>query len=69
MTIDQRLLEILACPKCHGDLLYFEADGNLFCAADGLQFPIRDEIPVLLIDEATQVDAEETQRLVEKARS
>lgn len=57
MELDPRLLEILACPQCHATLrLQDDADGpvELVCTSDtcGLAYPVRDEIPVLLIDEA-----------------
>ncbi|MDH5543783.1 MAG: Trm112 family protein [Nitrospinota bacterium] len=52
MAIDKDLLQILACPKCKGDLaLTAEGDG-LVCAKCRLMYEIRDEIPVMLIDEA-----------------
>ena len=50
MNIDQGLLDIIVCPDCHGDLKV-EAE-ELVCTACGLAYPVRDEIPVLLIDEA-----------------
>jgi uncharacterized protein YbaR (Trm112 family) len=54
MKIDDWLLEILACPKCHSPLRPDEAASELVCTgADcGLAYPVRDDIPVLLIDEA-----------------
>jgi uncharacterized protein YbaR (Trm112 family) len=52
MTIDAELLDILACPKCKGKLeLNTEATG-IVCASCRLVYPIRDDIPVMLIDEA-----------------
>lgn len=48
--IDERLLEILVCPKCHGKLLLKE--DRLICRECGLRYPIRDGIPVMLIEEA-----------------
>jgi len=48
--LDPKLLEILACPKCKGDLEITEE--KLICHACALAYPIRDEIPVMLIDEA-----------------
>jgi hypothetical protein len=56
MAIDKELLEILACPKCKGDLkLTGEGDG-LVCEACKLKYEIRDDIPVMLIDEAVHLD-------------
>jgi uncharacterized protein YbaR (Trm112 family) len=54
MKIDSWLLEILACPKCHSPLRADDAASELVCTgADcGLAYPVRDDIPVLLIDEA-----------------
>jgi len=54
MKIDDWLLEILACPRCHAPLRVDEAASELVCTgADcGLAYPVRDDIPVLLIDEA-----------------
>jgi uncharacterized protein YbaR (Trm112 family) len=52
--IDESLLEILACPQCHAPLRVDEAAAELVCtsAGCGLAYPVRDDIPVLLIDEA-----------------
>ena len=56
MAISKKLLEILACPKCKGDVeLNAQSDG-LICEACRLVFPIRDDIPIMLIDEATTLD-------------
>ncbi len=53
MALDEKLLEILACPNCRGDLDYREAEDLLICRGScGYRYPIRDGIPVLLIDEA-----------------
>ena len=53
MPLDARLLEILACPDEKGPLYYFAADGFLFCPACRRRYEIRDDIPVMLLDEAT----------------
>ncbi len=54
MTLDARLLEILICPKCHGEVEYLEAEQLIVCRGEcGLRYPVRDGIPVMLIDEAT----------------
>ena len=51
--LDIELLDILACPKCKGDLEYkSEGDGELICHGCRLIFRIEDDIPVMLIDEA-----------------
>ncbi len=50
MNIDQGLLDIIVCPDCHGQL---KAEGaELVCTGCGLAYPVRDDIPVLLVDEA-----------------
>ena len=53
MSVDTQLLEILVCPKCKGDLEYREAESSLICHACSLRYPVRDDIPIMLIDEAT----------------
>ena len=70
MQIDEWLLDILACPKCHAPLRADDAADELVCTgADcGLAYPVRDDIPVLLIDEARDVDDDEDARLRERAR-
>jgi len=50
--IKQELLDILACPKCKGDLEYNEEKQELVCHACRLIYEIRDDIPIMLIDEA-----------------
>ncbi|MGB9378642.1 MAG: Trm112 family protein [Mycobacteriales bacterium] len=54
MNLDPALLQILACPKCHAELRVDEAASELVCTNPecGLAYPVRDDIPVLLIDEA-----------------
>jgi uncharacterized protein YbaR (Trm112 family) len=52
--IDKRLLEILRCPACHGEIGPVGKDEGLECAACGRIYPIRDGIPVMLIEEASQ---------------
>ena len=55
MPIDKDLLEILACPKCKGDLRLTESGDGLICDACKLKYLIRDDIPVMLIDEAEKI--------------
>lgn len=57
MNIDPALLEILACPACHSPLRVEEAAAELVCTGCGLAYPVRDDIPVLLVDEARRPDA------------
>ena len=53
MKIDSWLLEILACPNCHGELRSDDAAEELVCTGTGkYAYPVRDDIPVLLVDEA-----------------
>ncbi|MCS6859669.1 MAG: Trm112 family protein [Abditibacteriales bacterium] len=50
--IDPKLMEILVCPDCHGDLEEWEAQQRLVCQKCGKRYPVRDGIPVMLIEEA-----------------
>lgn len=56
MKLDPSLLEILACPACKAPLRVdeagFDGEGALVCTGCGLAYPVRDDIPVLLVDEA-----------------
>ena len=57
--MDKKLLDILACPICKGPLVYLKKQNELACKADRLAFPIREDIPVMLEDEARQIPADE----------
>lgn len=57
--MDARLLEILVCPLCKGPLDYRKSQSELVCKACRLAFPIKDDIPVMLEDEARQLGPEE----------
>ncbi|GAA0212094.1 Trm112 family protein [Kangiella japonica] len=57
--MDHNLLDILVCPLCKGELLYKKDDQELICRFDKLAYPIRDDIPVMLEEEARKVAAEE----------
>lgn len=50
--LDQELLNILACPKCKGDLEYDRKDNKLICHNCRLRYNVKDDIPIMLIDEA-----------------
>ncbi|HUF49256.1 MAG TPA: Trm112 family protein [Longimicrobiales bacterium] len=50
--LDQRLLEILVCPKCKGELAYRPDENELICNACRLRYEVRDDIPIMLVDEA-----------------
>jgi len=57
--MDHRLLEILVCPLCKGPLDYRREKQELVCKACRLAFPVKDDIPVMLEDEARPLAAEE----------
>ncbi len=61
--MDAKLLEILVCPLCKSSLVYRKAEQELICRADRLAFAIKDDIPVMLVDEARQMTAEEVEKL------
>lgn len=52
MTLDPELLEILVCPNDRGDIDYHEDEQVIVCRSCGYRYPVRDGIPVMLIDEA-----------------
>jgi len=56
LNLEPWLLEILACPACHAPLRVDEAANELVCTGCGLAYPVRDDIPVLLVDEARRPD-------------
>ena len=53
MSLSPELLAILVCPRCKGALEYREREASLTCHACRLRYPVRDDIPIMLIDEAT----------------
>jgi len=57
--MDRKLLDILVCPLCKSPLVYKKEASELICKADRLAFPIKDDIPVMLEEEARQLDPEE----------
>jgi uncharacterized protein YbaR (Trm112 family) len=57
--MDRKLLDILVCPVCKGKLLYMKKEQELICRADRLAYPIRDDIPVMLEEEARKLAADE----------
>jgi len=69
MSLDPKLLEILACPEDKGPLLYFEDEQILYNPRLKRKYEIRDDIPVMLIDEAVAADDAEHQRLTAKAEA
>lgn len=60
--MDQKLLSILACPLCKGLLKHDRNAAELICYADGLAFPVRDDIPVMLEAEARVLSAQEREQ-------
>lgn len=63
MSLDAALLAILACPDDKGPLYYLDAEQVLFNPRLARTYPVRDGIPVMLIEEATTVDQQESARL------
>lgn len=59
--MDRKLLDILVCPICKSPLQYRKEENELVCKADRLAYPIRDDIPVMLEDEARKLTAEEVE--------
>jgi len=64
MALDQRLLDILACPKDKGPLFYLADEGLLYNPRLRLCYAVRDDIPVMLIDEATHAADAEHERVM-----
>jgi len=57
MSFDKELLQILACPKCKGEISLSADESGLICERCRLQYPIKDNIPVMLIEEAVKLEA------------
>ena len=57
--IDRRLLEILVCPQSKGPLVYNRETGELISRKAGLAYPVRDGVPIMLIDEARELSPDE----------
>lgn len=58
MPLDKELLEIIVCPKCKCDLIYEEEKERLVCKNCSVYYPIREDIPILLIEEAQKLEAQ-----------
>jgi uncharacterized protein YbaR (Trm112 family) len=67
MALDPRLLEILACPEDKGPLLYFADENALYNPRLKRRYAVRDDIPIMLVDEAEGVEETEHDRLLAKA--
>jgi len=61
--MNHKLLDVLVCPVCKGDLVYKKDSNELICRFDKLAYPIRDDIPVMLEEEARTVSSEELDAL------
>ena len=61
--LDKKLLEILACPICKGELRYDKNAKELVCAVDKLAFPVRDGVPVMITAEARAMSSDELESL------
>ena len=57
--MDPKLVEILVCPICKGPLVWLRESKELVCKADRLAFPVKDDIPVMLEDEARTLGVDE----------
>ena len=57
--MDKKLLDILACPVCKGPLIYHKDEAELVCKVDRLAYPIKDNIPVMLEEEARTIPADQ----------
>jgi len=55
MAVSKKLLDILCCPKCKGDLYLNESKDGLVCKKCKLLYPIKDDIPIMLVDEAIPI--------------
>ena len=69
MPLDPMLLEILACPEDKGPLFYLEDENSLYNPRLRRIYRIEDDIPIMLIDEADEVDDNEHKRIIEKVES
>ena len=65
-TVNSRLLEILACPKDKGNLIYLDDEEMLYNPRLQMRYEVRQGIPVMLIDEATTVNQVEHERIMAK---
>jgi uncharacterized protein YbaR (Trm112 family) len=66
VTVDAELLEILVCPNDRGEIDYFEDEQVIVCRTCGYRYPVRDDIPVMLIDEAEKPDKKPAKRAAAK---
>ena len=57
--MDRKLLDVLVCPICKGPLVYQKDANELICKGDRLAYPIKDDIPIMLEEEARQLAPDE----------
>ena len=69
MSLDPQLLEILACPDDKGPLLYFDDEDALYNPRLKRRYSVKDDIPIMLVDEAETVPTAEHERLMAKAEA
>lgn len=63
MTVPANLLNVLACPSCKGKLVWGPDKTSLVCRGEQLAYPVRDGIPAMIAQEATQLTAEEMKQV------
>ncbi len=56
MALSTELMKILVCPQCHGELLLLADETGLTCHACRLKYPVHDDIPIMLIEEAERIE-------------
>ena len=66
MAVDKELLDIMACPKCKGDISINTKEDGLICDACQLLYEIKEDIPIMLIDEALPLDKVDAERKQKK---
>ena len=69
MALDPKLLEILACPEDKGPLYYLEGEQALYNPRLKRRYEVRDDIPIMLIDEAVAVEESEHERIMAKVEA
>lgn len=62
MAVNSRLLEILVCPKCRGKIYLNKEENGLICDACSLLYEIKDDIPIMLIDKAVDLNSKKTRK-------
>jgi uncharacterized protein YbaR (Trm112 family) len=69
VVLDPQLLEILACPDDKGPLYYLDDEASLYNPRLRRRYDVRDDIPIMLIDEATSVDDDEHRRIMDRVEA